>query len=78
MVMPGRSFTIENWSDQPITVTPFGRETVRLRSGEKCKHCAERREAKRTRAPNGSFDRKAYQRNLMRERRAADRLAKGK
>lgn len=28
---------------------------------------------KKTRAPNGSFDRKAYQRELMRKRRKADK-----
>lgn len=28
---------------------------------------------KRTRAPNGTFDRKAYQRELMRKRRAAEK-----
>lgn len=29
---------------------------------------------KRTRSPNGTFDRKAYQRELMRKRRAAEKL----
>lgn len=32
---------------------------------------AEPAKPKRTRAPNGTFDRKAYQRELMRKRRAA-------
>jgi hypothetical protein len=30
-------------------------------------------EAKRTRAPNGTFDRRAYQRDLMRKRRKAEK-----
>lgn len=35
----------------------------------------EAEEARRKRAPNGTFDKKAYQRELMRKRRAAAKAA---